>query len=79
MFDGGCRHLEQLGFGLVREALRTGTVVVGPGAAPGRCRSVPAHPPGVGAAYIAAGIFLYDQLGGAKSVPAQRHLTKSGA
>ncbi|MGV7388974.1 glycerol-3-phosphate dehydrogenase, partial [Mycobacterium kansasii] len=27
----------------------------------------------------AAGIFLYDQLGGAKSVPAQKHLTKSGA
>ncbi|MCX6480447.1 MAG: glycerol-3-phosphate dehydrogenase/oxidase, partial [Mycobacterium sp.] len=29
--------------------------------------------------YIAAGIFLYDQLGGSKSVPAQRHLTKSSA
>ena len=29
--------------------------------------------------YMAAGIFLYDQLGGAKSVPAQKHLTKSGA
>ncbi|HVQ99137.1 MAG TPA: glycerol-3-phosphate dehydrogenase/oxidase, partial [Mycobacterium sp.] len=25
------------------------------------------------------GIFLYDQLGGAKSVPAQKHLTRSGA
>jgi glycerol-3-phosphate dehydrogenase len=29
--------------------------------------------------YVAAGIFLYDQLGGAKSVPAQKHLFKAGA
>ena len=29
--------------------------------------------------YIAAGIMLYDQLGGAKSVPPQKHLTRAGA
>ncbi|MGH9205002.1 MAG: glycerol-3-phosphate dehydrogenase/oxidase, partial [Acidimicrobiales bacterium] len=29
--------------------------------------------------YVGAGIFLYDQLGGAKSVPAQRHFTRAGA
>src|SRR5699024_3889112 len=29
--------------------------------------------------YIAAGIMLYDQMGGAKSVPAQKHLTRAGA
>jgi glycerol-3-phosphate dehydrogenase len=29
--------------------------------------------------YVAAGIFLYDQLGGAKSVPAQKQLTRAGA
>ena len=28
---------------------------------------------------MAAGIMLYDQLGGAKSVPAQKHLTRAGA
>jgi glycerol-3-phosphate dehydrogenase len=28
---------------------------------------------------VAAGIFLYDQLGGSKSVPPQKHLLKSGA
>ncbi len=27
---------------------------------------------------MAAGIFLYDRMGGAKSVPAQKHLTRSG-
>jgi len=29
--------------------------------------------------YVAAGIFLYDTMGGAKSVPGQKHVTRSGA
>ena len=29
--------------------------------------------------YVAAGLLLYDELGGAKSVPGQKHLTRAGA
>ncbi|MGV7637230.1 glycerol-3-phosphate dehydrogenase, partial [Mycobacterium kansasii] len=29
--------------------------------------------------YMAAGMFLYDTMGGAKSVPPQKHLTRAGA
>ncbi|EUA06751.1 glycerol-3-phosphate dehydrogenase domain protein [Mycobacterium xenopi 4042] len=29
--------------------------------------------------YVALGMLLYDQLGGAKSVPPQKHLTRAGA
>jgi glycerol-3-phosphate dehydrogenase len=82
MFHGGLRYLEQLEFGLVREALHERELSLTT-LAPHLVKPLPflfplnhrlwERP------YIAAGIFLYDQLGGAKSVPAQRHLTRSGA
>ena len=82
MFHGGLRYLEQLEFGLVREALHERELSLTT-LAPHLVKPLPFLFPLTKRIwerpYIAAGIFLYDQLGGAKSVPAQRHLTKSGA
>ncbi|ABM12449.1 MULTISPECIES: glycerol-3-phosphate dehydrogenase/oxidase [Mycolicibacterium] len=82
MFHGGLRYLEQLEFGLVREALHERELSLTT-LAPHLVKPLPFLFPltnrGWERPYIAAGIFLYDQLGGAKSVPAQKHLTRSGA
>ncbi|BBX26910.1 glycerol-3-phosphate dehydrogenase/oxidase [Mycolicibacterium alvei] len=82
MFHGGLRYLEQLEFGLVREALYERELSLTT-LAPHLVKPLPFLFPLTNRwwerPYIAAGIFLYDQLGGAKSVPAQKHLTKSGA
>jgi glycerol-3-phosphate dehydrogenase len=82
MFHGGLRYLEQLEFGLVREALRERELSLTT-LAPHLVKPLPFLFPITKRVwerpYMAAGIFLYDQLGGAKSVPAQKHLTKSGA
>ncbi|WP_059016146.1 glycerol-3-phosphate dehydrogenase [Mycobacterium sp. M26] len=82
MFHGGLRYLEQLEFGLVREALHERELSLTT-LAPHLVKPLPFLFPLTHRVwerpYIAAGIFLYDQLGGAKSVPAQKHLTKSGA
>src|ERR1700736_132790 len=82
MFHGGLRYLEQLEFGLVREALHERELSLTT-LAPHLIRPLPFLFPLTRRwwerPYVAAGIFLYDQLGGAKSVPAQKHLTKAGA
>src|SRR5689334_11536762 len=82
MFHGGLRYLEQLEFGLVREALHERELSLTT-LAPHLVKPLPFLFPLTKRLwerpYVAAGIFLYDQLGGAKSVPAQKHLTKSGA
>ncbi|MGE2718096.1 glycerol-3-phosphate dehydrogenase [Mycolicibacterium celeriflavum] len=82
MFHGGLRYLEQLEFGLVREALHERELSLTT-LAPHLVKPLPFLFPLTNRwwerPYVAAGIFLYDQLGGAKSVPAQKHLTKSGA
>jgi glycerol-3-phosphate dehydrogenase len=82
MFHGGLRYLEQLEFGLVREALHERELSLTT-LAPHLVKPLPFLYPLTHRwwerPYVAAGIFLYDQLGGAKSVPAQRHLTRSGA
>ncbi|MEE6178431.1 glycerol-3-phosphate dehydrogenase/oxidase [Mycobacterium sp. 050134] len=82
MFHGGLRYLEQLEFGLVREALYERELSLTT-LAPHLVKPMPFLFPlthrGWERPYIAAGIFLYDQLGGAKSVPAQKHLTRAGA
>jgi glycerol-3-phosphate dehydrogenase len=82
MFHGGLRYLEQLEFGLVREALHERELSLKT-LAPHLVKPLPFLFPlthrGWERPYIAAGIFLYDQLGGAKSVPAQKHLTRAGA
>src|ERR687890_1862269 len=82
MFHGGLRYLEQLEFGLVREALHERELSLTT-LAPHLVKPLPFLFPLTKRLwerpYVAAGIFLYDQLGGAKSVPPQKHLTKSGA
>ncbi|MGV7428242.1 MULTISPECIES: glycerol-3-phosphate dehydrogenase/oxidase [Mycobacterium] len=82
MFHGGLRYLEQLEFGLVREALFERELSL-TRLAPHLVKPLPFLFPLTKRwwerPYIAAGIFLYDQLGGAKSVPAQKHLTRAGA
>jgi glycerol-3-phosphate dehydrogenase len=82
MFHGGLRYLEQLEFGLVREALYERELSLTK-LAPHLVKPMPFLFPltkrGWERPYVAAGIFLYDRLGGAKSVPAQKHLTRAGA
>ena len=82
MFHGGLRYLEQLEFGLVREALHERELSLTT-LAPHLVKPLPFLFPLTNRVwerpYVAAGIFLYDQLGGSKSVPAQRHLTRAGA
>jgi glycerol-3-phosphate dehydrogenase len=82
MFHGGLRYLEQLEFGLVREALHERELSLTT-LAPHLVKPMPFLFPLTNRwwerPYVAAGIFLYDQLGGAKSVPGQKHLTRAGA
>jgi glycerol-3-phosphate dehydrogenase len=82
MFHGGLRYLEQLEFGLVREALHERELSLTT-LAPHLVKPLPFLYPLTKRwwerPYVAAGIFLYDQLGGAKSLPAQKHLTRAGA
>lgn len=82
MFHGGLRYLEQLEFGLVREALRERELSLKT-LAPHLVKPLPFLYPLTNRVwerpYVASGIFLYDQLGGAKSVPGQKHLTRAGA
>lgn len=82
MFHGGLRYLEQLEFGLVREALRERELSLTT-LAPHLVKPLEFLFPLTHRVwerpYVAAGIFLYDRMGGAKSVPAQKHLTRSGA
>ncbi|WP_176561833.1 glycerol-3-phosphate dehydrogenase/oxidase [Mycolicibacterium palauense] len=82
MFHGGLRYLEQLEFGLVREALHERELSLTT-LAPHLVKPLPFLFPLTKRwwerPYVAAGIFLYDQLGGSKSVPPQKHLFKAGA
>jgi glycerol-3-phosphate dehydrogenase len=82
MFHGGLRYLEQLEFGLVREALHERELSLTT-LAPHLVKPLPFLFPLTKRwwerPYVAAGIFLYDQLGGAKSLPAQKHFLKAGA
>ncbi|MCF8607556.1 glycerol-3-phosphate dehydrogenase/oxidase [Gordonia sp. HY442] len=82
MFHGGLRYLEQLEFGLVREALRERELSLRL-LAPHLVKPLPFLYPLTRRVwerpYVAAGLFLYDRMGGAKSVPGQRHVSRSGA
>lgn len=82
MFHGGLRYLEQLEFGLVREALKERELSMSR-LAPHLVKPLRFLYPLTHRAwerpYVAAGLFLYDTMGGAKTVPGQRHLTKHGA
>src|ERR1700758_1185317 len=82
MFHGGLRYLEQLEFGLVREALNERELSLTT-LAPHLIKPLPFLFPLTKRwwerPYVAAGIVLYDELGGAKSVPGQKHMTRAGA
>ncbi|RDI64302.1 glycerol-3-phosphate dehydrogenase/oxidase [Nocardia pseudobrasiliensis] len=82
MFHGGLRYLEQLEFGLVQEALRERELSL-TSLAPHLVQPLRFLYPLTHRAwerpYTAAGLFLYDTMGGKKSVPGQHHLTRSGA
>jgi glycerol-3-phosphate dehydrogenase len=82
LFHGGLRYLEQLEFGLVREALHERELMLTT-IAPHLVKPVSFLYPLTHRIwerpYTAAGLFLYDTMGGARSVPGQKHLTRSGA
>ncbi|GHF22615.1 glycerol-3-phosphate dehydrogenase [Amycolatopsis deserti] len=82
LFHGGLRYLEQLEFGLVREALRERELML-TRIAPHLVKPVsflyPLQHRLWERPYTAAGLFLYDTMGGARSVPGQKHLTRAGA
>ncbi|MGH3933836.1 MAG: glycerol-3-phosphate dehydrogenase/oxidase, partial [Pseudonocardiaceae bacterium] len=82
LFHGGLRYLEQLEFGLVREALRERELML-TRLAPHLVKPVSFLYPLAHRIwerpYVAAGLALYQTLGGARSVPGQRHLTRAAA
>lgn len=82
MFHGGLRYLEQLDFGLVAEALHERELSMSR-LAPHLVKPLEFLFPLTHRIwerpYMAAGFVLYDVMGGAKSVPAQKHYTKAGA
>jgi glycerol-3-phosphate dehydrogenase len=82
LIHGGLRYLEHLELGLVTEALRERGLLLNR-LAPHLVKPVPLLVPlthqAWERAYLGAGMVLYDSLGGRKSVPGHRHLTKHKA
>lgn len=82
LFHGGLRYLEQLEFGLVREALAERELML-TRLAPHLVKPVsflyPLHNRLWERPYVGSGLTLYDTMGGARSVPRHRHLTRAGA
>jgi glycerol-3-phosphate dehydrogenase len=82
LFHGGLRYLEQLEFGLVREALRERELMT-TYLAPHLVKPLPFLYPLTHRAwerpYVASGLALYDTMGGPSSVPGQKHLTRAAA
>ncbi|MFD2466588.1 glycerol-3-phosphate dehydrogenase/oxidase [Amycolatopsis silviterrae] len=82
LFHGGLRYLEQLEFGLVREALHERELMLTK-IAPHLVKPVSFLYPLTHRVwerpYTAAGLLMYDTMGGARSVPGQKHLTRAGA
>ncbi len=82
LIHGGLRYLEQLDFGLVREALRERARLLHK-LAPHLVRPVPFIYPlrhrAWERAYVGAGVLLYDTIGGARALPRHRHLSRSRA
>ncbi|WP_132876042.1 glycerol-3-phosphate dehydrogenase [Tamaricihabitans halophyticus] len=82
LFHGGLRYLEQLEFGLVREALAERELML-TRLAPHLVKPVSFLYPLTKRIwerpYTAAGLVLYDTMGGARSVPGQKHLSRAGA
>ena len=82
LVHGGLRYLEQLEFGLVREALRERSLILNT-LAPHLARPVaflyPLQHRGWERLYVGAGVALYDVLGGRHGVPAHKHLSARAA
>ena len=82
LIHGGLRYLEMGDIALVREALRERELLL-TRLAPHLVAPVPFLWPlkgrGWERAYLGAGLVLYDSLGGARSVPRHRHLSRRGA
>ncbi|MGI8677539.1 MAG: glycerol-3-phosphate dehydrogenase/oxidase [Jatrophihabitans sp.] len=82
LFHGGLRYLEQLEFGLVREALRERELMT-TRLAPHLVKPVPFLYPithrGWERPYVAAGLALYDTIGGQSHLPGQKHLSRRAA
>ena len=83
LFHGGLRYLEQLEFGLVREALHERELMLTK-LAPHLVKPVsflyPLHGRLWERPYVTAGLTLYDTMAGfGRTVPRQKHLTRSGA
>jgi len=82
LFHGGLRYLEQLEFGLVKEALAERELML-TRLAPHLVKPVsflyPLHHRLWERPYVAAGLTLYDSMGGARSMPRHQHLTRAGA
>jgi glycerol-3-phosphate dehydrogenase len=82
LIHGGLRYLEQMDFRLVREALGERELIL-TRLAPHLVKPVsflyPLTRYGWERAYVGAGLALYDALGGSRSLPRHRHLTRRGA
>jgi glycerol-3-phosphate dehydrogenase len=82
LIHGGLRYLEMGDIGLVREALRERELLLAR-TAPHLVEPVPFLWPlrgrGWERAYLGAGLLLYDTIGGARSVPRHRHLSRRRA
>jgi len=82
LVHGGLRYLEQLDFGLVREALRERSLILN-SLCPHLAQPVPFLFPLTHRFwerfYVGSGVALYDLLGGRHGVPTHRHLTRTGA
>jgi len=79
LFHGGLRYLEQLEFGLVREALRERELML-TRLAPHLVKPVPFLYPLTRhiweRPYVAVGLGLYDSIGGHSSLPRQKQLSR---
>src|SRR5436309_15130527 len=82
LFHGGLRYLEQMDFQLVREALRERDLML-TRLAPHLVKPVPFLYPLTGRGwervYVGAGLALYDAMGGTRSTPRHKQLTRTGA
>lgn len=82
LIHGGLRYLEMGDLGLVREGLRERELLL-TRLAPHLVAPVPFLWPlrhrGCERLYLGAGLMLYDRIGGARSVPRHRHLSRRGA
>jgi glycerol-3-phosphate dehydrogenase len=81
LIHGGLRYLEQLHFGLVREALREQTLLLNR-LCPHLVRPIPILIPLEHRiwqrVYLGAGTLLYDTLAGRRALPRHRHLSRRG-